>query len=224
VLAGDIHLGAHGIKWAARRLAGTPVLYVAGNHEYYRQAYPSLLPKLRQAAEGTNVFVLENDGVNVGGVRFLGCTLWTDFRLNGDARMNGAIVHQVMSDFRQIRMSPAYRRFRPEDAGRIHHESRKWLESVLAVGTGEPTVVVSHHAPSAKSLVPGRITDTVSSAFASDLEELIEQTQPVLWIHGHTHHPVDYRIGRTRVLSNPRGYPDEGATAGFDSGLVVEVG
>ena len=42
-----------------------------------------------------------------------------------------------------------------------------------------------------------------------------------LWIHGHSHQAVDYEIANTRVLSNPRGYPDE--HTGFDAALVAEV-
>jgi hypothetical protein len=42
-----------------------------GNHEFYREKFPGLIDKLKLGAEGTNVHVLENDFVEIGGYRFL---------------------------------------------------------------------------------------------------------------------------------------------------------
>lgn len=60
VLAGDIHLGIKGALWAKKVIQDQPVIYVLGNHEYYRNAYPKLLAKIRKETEGTNVQILEN--------------------------------------------------------------------------------------------------------------------------------------------------------------------
>ena len=30
-----------------------------------------------------------------------------------------------------------------------------------------------------------------------------------LWIHGHTHHDTDVTVGKTRIVSAQRGYPNE---------------
>ena len=43
-----------------------------------------------------------------------------------------------------------------------------------------------------------------------------------LWIHGHTHFNVDYKIGQTRVVTNQRGYVDT-PNETFDPSLVLEV-
>lgn len=56
--------------------------------------------------------------------------------------------------------------------------------------------------------------------YASDLTDLIVDRRPDLWMHGHVHHAVDYGVGRTRVICNPRGHTDE--ATGFLPGLVVE--
>jgi Icc-related predicted phosphoesterase len=84
------------------------------------------------------------------------------------------------------------------------------------------TIIVTHHAPNAKSIPPDHEGSLLNAAFVSNLDTLVEQSGVPLWIHGHTHHNVDYRIGSTRVLSNQRGYPDQ-LTPGFDSGMVVEL-
>lgn len=82
--------------------------------------------------------------------------------------------------------------------------------------------IVTHHARSPRSEAPAYADGPLSPSFVSDLGPLIEQSGIPLWIHGHTHYNVDYRIGRTRVLTNQRGYPREGCV-GFDPGLVVEI-
>lgn len=65
--------------------------------------------------------------------------------------------------------------------------------------------------------------DPLTAAFVSNLENLILDHQPALWISGHTHYCSDYRIGETRLISNQRGYSDLDHTGGFDPGLVIEV-
>ena len=61
-----------------------PVLYVAGNHEHYDERIGRLHEKLREAAAGSNVHILENETFELDGYRFFGATLWTDFNLFGD--------------------------------------------------------------------------------------------------------------------------------------------
>ena len=81
VLAGDIGVGTAGIEWA--KTIPKPVIYVAGNHEYWRLDFDENLKAMRSAAKDSNVHFLENDEVflTVNGetIRFLGCSLWTDF-------------------------------------------------------------------------------------------------------------------------------------------------
>jgi len=222
VLAGDVHVGNKGIEWAAESFAGKPVVYVAGNHEFYGQAIPKHIEKMRAAAEGTNVVFLENDTVEFGGVTFAGTTLWTDFRLFGDPKIAGYHATQRMTDFRLIRLSPEYCRFRSIDAAGLNAGALGWLKRSLADLDG-PSVVITHHAPSVLSIPQQYQDDFISAAYASNFEDEIRALAPELWIHGHVHEAQDYQIGRTRIVANPRGYPDERRSSGFDVGFVVEV-
>lgn len=222
VLAGDTHVGLKGIEWATQAFPDKPVLYVPGNHEFYRQAIPKHIHKLREAAAGTNVHVLENEALRLDGVLFAGCTLWTDFRLFGDPKIAGYHATQRMTDFRLIRVSPEYRKFRSIDAAGIHAASVRWLRREIGE-SGAPTVVITHHAPCRKSIPDQYGDDLINAAYVSDLEDVIESFGPQLWIHGHIHWPRDYRVGSTRVLANPRGYPGELDSNQFDAGRVVEV-
>jgi predicted phosphodiesterase len=221
VLPGDIDVGLRGLTLAKAWARGRPVLYVAGNHEFYGEAIPRHIHKLEAAAEGSEVRFLENREVVLGGVRFLGCTLWTDFELFGNRMVAASAAQAVMNDFRKIRVEPEFRALRPIDVMAMHQRSLAWLTERLDAPFDGPTVVVTHAAPSLRSIAPMHRGDPVSAAFASDLEWMLDG-RATLWIHGHTHFCCDYEIGGTRVVANQRGYPHED-TRGFDPAFVVEV-
>ncbi len=205
VLAGDIGLGTQGVEWALENFKDVPVLYVFGNHEYYRHEIDSAMNRARETAAGSNVRVMENESSVIGDVEFLGATLWTDFELNGKSEDNKQLAEHWMNDYRQIDYGRQC--LRPSDTQRFHFESRDFLDRMLSLETeAEKRIVITHHAPCAKSLIGRRIGGTLSFAYASSLDSLVERSGAALWIHGHTHESVDYRIGETRVISNPRGY------------------
>ncbi len=152
VLAGDIHVGTKGLEWAKDNFKDEHVIYVLGNHEYYGQALPKLTNKLKELSLGTNIHILENDKLEINGVVFLGCTLWTDFKLFGDPRIAGYEASQKMTDFKKIRVSPSYRKLRSIDVAGIHFKSLNWLKNELDNNKGGKLVVVTHHAPSMRSV------------------------------------------------------------------------
>ena len=225
VLAGDIHVHTNGVAWAARTWPDTPVVYVPGNHEYYGDAYPHMLDRIREEAEGTSVTVLAGDELRVGGVRFLGCTLWTDFLLHGEQRRSMAMLYctEVISDYRQIKHGPRWHPLRPRDTIALHEACVGWLDERFG---GEPggasTVVVTHHAPSVQAIRAEVRDDTISTAYASALETWVRRLGAGTWIHGHIHRAVRYELGPTRVVCNPRGYP-EAVVNGFEPDLVLDV-
>jgi predicted phosphodiesterase len=226
VLAGDVDVGIRGVSFAQQLFGEQIVLYVAGNHEYYGHGIPALTHELRAAADRTNVRYLEKEAIVINGVRFLGTTLWTDFNLFGPARAAEAMTAAGLwlNDFRQIKntLGQTRRFLNPEDALELHAECRTWLANHLAAPWNGPSVVVTHHAPSRSSVPRQHLNNVLSAAFTSDLEQLITEKAPDLWIHGHTHHCVDYRVGKTRVVSNQRGYPHE-PVGGFTPGFVVDL-
>jgi predicted phosphodiesterase len=225
VLAGDIGTGTRGVQWARRWAGARPVVYVAGNHEFYGQAHPGLIADLRRAAAGSSVHVLEDDEVIVDGVRFLGCTLWSDFDFDGieHRTLSMRVCERAVSDYRVIRRDGEERPVTAAETRAHHVASRAWLAERLAREHDGPTVVVTHHAPYITWRPPERVFRLIAGAFVSDLSELMGGDRVALWIYGHTHRWADLDVGGTRVVSNPRGYPDE-PVAGFDPELVVDVG
>jgi hypothetical protein len=225
ILAGDIDLGTFGVAWAdeAARFLGIPVVYVMGNHEAYHGDLGAVLDGCRAAAAGTGsrVLFLENDAVEVAGVRVLGCTLWTDYAINGDAESGMRDAAMGLADHRLIRAGG--RGFTPADALARHRESRSWLEGELARDTGGPVVVATHHAPVRAAIEPRFEGSPLSPAFVSDLGDLIAAHAPAAWIWGHTHYSVDVTLGRTRCLSAQRGYPGEHEAAAPFRPALIEV-
>lgn len=224
ILAGDTDTKTKGIEWAKTAFAGRPVLYVPGNHEYYGCCYQKHRGEMREAAGGSNVVLLDRDSCEINGVVFLGATLWADFKLLGNQPLAMLTAQGVMNDFKHIRTLPDYRKFQPTDAARIHAEERAWLEKELEAAAGRKVVVITHNLPSMRSIPERYRTDPISAAYASNLDDLVERSGALLWLHGHTHTACDYVIGRTRVLCNPRGYPQESPLqTGFKFDLMVNI-
>jgi predicted phosphodiesterase len=228
VLAGDIARPRESVPWAMQ--FAKPVLYVAGNHEFYGGSIDGTLGALRRACAGSSIQVLDGDEIVLGGVRFLGATLWTDFELFNDAARKAeamAEAQRLIRDFSRIRREEASDAvFTPQDSVALFRRQASWLSQRLAAPFDGPTVVITHHAPSTGSIHP-RFTDSLLNAcFVSAGERLLDGTRAPLWIHGHTHDSFDYRVNGTRVLCNPRGYAKDGVNENpcFDPALVIDIG
>ncbi len=229
VLAGDIACGVTGLQWAAEHFERQSVIYVPGNHEYYSLEFESTLAQLRQTAHDLGIFLLDNDEVVLDDeqgnlVRFLGCTLWTDFRLFGEERRTICLnaASKGLNDFRRIKNGG--RALLPEQTARWHERHVHWLQDRLQQSFPGATVVVTHHLPSARSVAHRYKLDLLSACFASELDHLFGPM--AIWVHGHTHDSFGYEVNGTRIVCNPRGYTSGHAlpeNTHFDPGLVVEV-
>jgi hypothetical protein len=228
VLAGDLHRPAGAIEWA-RQFGDTPTLFVAGNHEFYGGDLVGTLHELHRQAKGSSVRVLENDVWYHQDVRFLGCTLWSDYRLYDSPQHREQGLQQasaMVRDFSRIRVAPDFDElFTPAVAQLLFDRSVAWLERQFAVSHEGPTVVITHFAPARGSIAPQFLDSPLNACFVSDLQAQIERWQPALWLHGHVHDSCDYRIGRTRIIANPRGYAPKGVVENkrFDAMLTIDL-
>jgi len=157
-------------------------------------------------------------------VRFLGCTLWSDFDYGGPEERTAsmAVCARVVRDYRLILDPSGTQPIKPADTRAAHLTSREWLERATEQQGDGPTVVITHHAPLAFERPRERALRALAGAFTSDLSGLIGAGREDLWIFGHTHRPADLQLRGTRVISNPRGYPHE-PLAAFDPALIVEL-
>ena len=168
------------------------VIYVTGNHEYWRSSPDKVHQSICQGIVDPNrVHFLNNESVTINGQRFLGGTMW--FR---DVRDD--FLETYMPDFSLIQG------FKPWVYGQ-----QRGFENLLSGQMTSNDIIVTHHLPSEKSVAPMFKASALNPFFVCDMEELILERQPKLFLHGHAHYPFDYNIGNTRVVCNPRGYPNE---------------
>jgi hypothetical protein len=223
IVAGDLTAKIErGVKWLRERVTDRPVIYLPGNHEPYGGHLDRTVEKARAAAGGTNICVMQSHAVVIRGVRFVATTLWTDFGLRGDPELAMRITAAEMNDYKRIRINKYERRLRPHHTQARHHEARAFIEAELARPFFEgPTVVATHHAVDAGAGAGGE--GAIAAAYASDLTPLIEEFRPALWVHGHIHRSADRVVGRTRVVSNAKGYSPPDHNPDFDPGLTIEI-
>jgi len=228
ILAGDIDTGTNGAEWAiseSQRLAKN-IIYVLGNHEFYGHEYRSMKEKIARQCEGTGVHCLD-PGVTVqGDVRFIGATLWTDYKADVSVPRDLAMfyVDKALTDHRVIKFKSgnAYRRFKPHDALAIHLKELNWLEDQLSRHHPGKTVVVTHHGPHPVCQHPAFPLNEMSTAFHSDLSDLIDENDIDVWVYGHTHANLNEVIFDTRIISNQAGYPGENVRS-FNASFLIDL-
>lgn len=198
-----------------------PVIFVPGNHDHFNGD----LLAFHGTGSSWPVYVLSSgEAVVLDGVRFVGATLWTDWCISDKEFAAQSWAARHMPDYAYI-TRPEGELIWPIDLFNQNRLHRARVEAALAARHSGPTVVVTHHAPSSRSLAPGEERLEEAGAYASDLEGLMLGYAPDLWVHGHIHRSSDYRIGETRVLCNPRGYvsDDWSERTGWQEDLIVEV-
>lgn len=173
ILAGDIHQGTNGLSWARQAFPHKPIVYVAGNHEFYGHHWDTLIDLLRQEAKKYDINFLENQTITLAGIRFLGATLWTDFEFFGKEKRSHMmrLTEVMLNNFKVIKASPLAEEFddtgtsgeysnlpafavqalRPEHTIVRHCESLAWLDAQLQIGNASNTVVITHHYPNVNS-------------------------------------------------------------------------
>ena len=216
VAAGDIGVFNQGLSWL--KTIDKPVVYVAGNHEFYNSEYNTVLSVLREECAGSNIHFLEKDELQFQGVRFLGCTLWADLFKEGDEKAQA--IGKTLNDFRKIRFKDEA--FNQTHFSELHLEAKAWLELQLSKPFPGKTVVVTHHAPTEWSWIetPNALK---KMAYCNDLKSLFHEYEIAAWFHGHVHNLGDYRIADARILSNTRGYIGRRVVPEFDINKVIDI-
>ena len=204
------------------------VLYVLGNHEFY--GYGSLtdgyeiVRRMIREAMLDNVHLLEQDQYSIGNITFIGATLWTNYRNRNPFVME--VARAQMVDHVQI-LGKTDELILPDEIYEAHTKSNAYVWETVAKAMHhdqsavQRVVVITHHGVSLRSIHPRYQGDPLNDAFVSDLSENILDTQPHLMLHGHVHDHFDYKIGDTRIIANPRGYPGE--KTGWDENFVIEI-
>ena len=232
VVVGDIsdHVEAN-IDWCASLiLPRMPVVYVPGNHDLYMRCINGCTEHLRQYARARGISYLDMNTAQIGGVRFIGATFWSDLELwapedPAERAMELERRYEAFkdkSDYVRIYADRASGQLMtPMDSRGRHLETVAFIEQEMARPFAGKTVVATHFPPHIGSLQPEYVGDPQQPRYISDRGDLIERLQPSLWMHGHTHHAVRYLAGETLVCCNPRGYQHE--STGFRWNVVHDL-
>jgi len=195
------------------------IFYIGGNHEWYHGNITKHTIEYRIIGWDnihTGVLELPDEKIAV-----VGNTLWTDFN-DGDTEVMEECRYG-MNDFRLIIKDLNYSAFTPKDAMILHYSQKKKIfDDVDKYNKmGWKVIVVTHHHPSPKGILPQYEGNLLNGAFFSDIESEIEKRNIEYWMCGHTHTAMQYDVGNTKVICNPKGYPGE--KSNYDPKLIIET-
>jgi len=213
------------------------VLFVPGNHEYDGLEFADTHARLQAVCARLGITWLDQQTVTLGGVRFIGTTLWSDFDALGATEPT--LTRQLQQREKAYRAANFYLRkyttlnqgqpMLAEDIRELSLRCQDWLRQALATPFDGMTVVVTHFAPSLRSADPRYGLTPGTAGFCNALDDLLPYAQ--VWMHGHLHCLNDYVVkgvaqGRDfacRVVANPLGYLSKGEQADFRERFVVDV-
>lgn len=245
VIAGDIwharkYLSYANKSWlAARAQRFRYVIFVLGNHDYWGGAYNHEADRVKEEIQKqglTNVFLLQDDTIDLEGVRFVGGTLWTDFNKQDPlTKMSWRTI--MVADFKQIKkrihyVAPdgtikdnEYTSIAAVDLQKAHQKTKNYIFANAKKDPGiRKVVVVTHMAPSALSIDDRYKHDVIANGYYySELGNEIADSEIDLWFHGHTHVPKDYMINNTRVVNNARGYAGYEFDIPFEPDMLIAL-
>ena len=190
--------------------------WIPGNHEYYHsdinERSGSFNEKIRD-----NVFLLNNTSVQTGDVRLIFSTLWTKIGPGSQFKilLGYSDFHVIMN--RGMRLSV-------EQYNLLNEKCILFLKEELEKKKSGTIVVITHHMPTFMNYPEDLKGDALNEAFAVELSDLIRTTEPDYWIFGHEHNSKsEFRIGKTRLVTNHLGYIRYNEHKGFDEGKVIVV-
>lgn len=225
IVAGDVGNGPKKIMALMDSLPeDLPVVFTLGNHDLYGSVFSEAVNEVRDHfSNKPNRFFLEKSSAEVGGVRFLGGIMFSDFQLNAFPHPDAIarVAGRSIRDFIAIKTAPDVF-WTPENHKEEFRAFYRWLDFELSQPWEGPTVVITHFLPHPKSIDPAYSRSVLNPYFASNVESLMLK-RPVTWIHGHTHSACDYMVEDTHVICNPRGYWHEEGQTGFGKFVYVDV-
>mgnify|MGYP006090800537 CR=1 FL=1 len=188
------------------------VLYVIGNHEYYtlkghatnNERMDTLRWKFQnRVRQLKNLHILDRKAVRIGNTVFAGATLWSHIPLQ-----------DKMPYFIRIRLGISKKKY-----NKLHQRDKKWLQRMIRETKNNKNnlVIITHHSPTYKSL---NKVDNYSFMYASPLGTLIQKSNMTTWIHGHTHHNIDYELNGVRIVTNQLGKKHDSCT--MDPAFVMK--
>ena len=204
--AGDIGYAEVAVKRLASIFPNHRVLFVPGNHEYYKDSYGRVV-RAYEEMSNDHVTILNPGRVDIGGRRIIRATMWSDLQLKNHEVLSDQAVERAIADFSVIHG------FTAADMRAIHRRELEFVESELQKQSNDNTVVITHFVPSQDCVHPRWAGLVLNPYFTNDHDFLMDTYKYPLHVFGHTHDRFDQdHDSGTRLIGNPRGYPNENST------------
>lgn len=223
VLAGDIFAkNPINLAQIVKRVPNhVDIIFVAGNHEYYKADFNEINAYLKNANLHPNFHFLKNDHITIGDYAFFGGTMFTDFDMNGlhDQWFAEMAARKGVNDFFVITIDG--RRWTTMDHRNEHELFNREFDRWVKDAEGKTRVCVTHFVPTKQCLDPQFKGNTLNPYFIAAQEERIAKVD--YWLFGHTHTAFDVMQGDTRLVCNPRGYGGGKENLNFNPNLILEI-
>lgn len=192
------------------------VYWLPGNHEYY---YADLNFRTGSFIEKIlpNLTLLNNQSISIGQTELIFSTLWT--RINDIKAVN---IQSRLSDFYLIKKDQ--QPLSISNYNELHESSVKYIRDALENSQDKQQIVISHHCPTFLHYPEQYKNSPINEAFAVELNHVIEQLQPSVWIYGHTHiNTPGFQIGSTTLKCNQLGYVRHNQHHSFKANSIIDL-
>jgi Icc-related predicted phosphoesterase len=186
------------------------VLWVFGNHEFYNDSIIHARKNMKDILKKmgiNNIHIIENETFEFDDTVFFGTTLWTGMNNGNPVVMNR--IQSGLNDYSCIKTKDAYGdvcKLTANDTCALHVRSVEKIKEFISLKTDKKKVLITHHAPSFLSVPEEYKTNDLNHGYATELFDMLFDSDIRVAVHGHIHDPAMYTIGDCMVASNPRGY------------------
>jgi predicted phosphodiesterase len=207
LVAGDIGHIDNSIPFLSKLDKSTKVIFIAGNHEFYNNSIEGYETLKLEFKDSENITFLQDNYITLNGVNIYGTTLWSSLDSSLDTNTLYKHGKDGMNDFKFIKYKNAL--LDPSDLVDFYNDALSKMTSFLQEKKNEKTIIMTHNSPSHSSNLSKYRTSLLNPFFCNKMDDYILEHKPNVWIHGHLHNTTLYKIGDTRIICNPLGYPYE---------------
>lgn len=192
------------------------IYWVPGNHEYYHYDIQDKDDPLNEKIK-SNLQLVNNISVIHENTKLIFSTLWSYIRSAFSWQ-----IEKNLNDFHQIK----YNGFRlsVDRYNEKHKSCMKYINNELEDQAQTNKIVFTHHVPTFLNYPEQYKNNILNEAFATELYDFIESSQPSHWVYGHHHQNTpEFMIEKTKLITNQLGYVQKKENKNYDKGKCIII-